>query len=354
MICALALRGYARGMPEEGTGEGLQPERKSRRRLLAVARAAVALVVLAAIWLFASEAWRVRWPAMLIAFIAVGWPLAVAAWRPVAPLGWRWSLGAAAVLVWLDLLLDWWLETPSDRELAALQWEAPRIAVVIAVSFAVAHVRTGPFLRRLRAAIVALSSATAVLLAGLILFIAASGSRDHSGRADAILVLGREFFPDGSVRPEMVARVERAAELYRAGLAPHLVLTGSTGGSNQPGRTEAGIMRELLIERGVPNEAITVETHARSTEENFACSMPLLGERRARKVMVVTDPWHMPRAVYQGSRYAGDVELIAAPASLSPEWTRPRKRIQHLVDESVAYLVERIRRIGGSPTTCPP
>ena len=156
------------------------------------------------------------------------------------------------------------------------------------------------------------------------------------------------------MRPELVARVDRAAELYHAGLAPHLVLTGSSGGSREVGRTEAGVMRELLVARGVPTEAIEVETHARSTEENFACSMPLLTARKARKVLVVTDPWHMPRALYQGSRYAGDMELIASPASRSPEWTRGRKRIQHLVGEGIAYLFERVRRIGGTPTTCPP
>jgi uncharacterized SAM-binding protein YcdF (DUF218 family) len=340
-------------MPDDGTVNAAQPQ-AGLRRLGAVARAVAALIVLGAIWLFACEAWRVRWPPMLVAFVAIGWPLAVAAWRPVVPLGWRWSLGVAALLVWGDLLVDWLLELPPELELAALQWEMPRIALVIAVSFAVAHLPHRPVFRHLRAAMMALSSAFAVLLAGLVLFIAIAGPRDQAARADAVLVLGREFFPDGSVRPELYARVDRAAELYRAGLAPHLVVTGSTGGARQPGLTEASLMRDLLVERGVPAEAIDVEAHARDTEENFACSVPILAERDPRRVLLVTDPWHMPRALYQGARYVGRVELVPAPANRSPEWTRPRKRAAHLVYEAVAYLFARVRRISDSPTSCPP
>lgn len=350
MICALARRGYAPTMVDEGTRDAAPEAASPVHPVAAVLRAAAAMVVLAAIWLFACEAWRVRWPAMLVAFLAVGWPLAVAAWRPVAPPSWRWSLGIAAVLVWADLLLDWWLDHTADQELAALEWELPRIALLVAASFAVTRLRRTPLVRRLRAALIALSSTFAVLLAGLVLFVAVAGPRDQSRRADAALVLGYALADDGSPRPGMVARVDRAAELYRAGLAPHLVLSG---GGDRAGRTEAGVMRELLVARGVPTEAITIDTHSRSTEENFACSVPLLAELHARAVLLVSEPWHMPRALYQGARYAGDIELLPAPADRSPGWQEPRQRAQHLVSEAVAYLVERMRRIGGSPAHCP-
>jgi len=336
------------------TDEGTVEAPAGSRRAAAAGRVAAALLVLPIIWLFASEAWRVRWPGMLVAFVAVGWPLLVVAWRPIVPPSWRWSLGFAAVLIWADLLLDWWLETPSDRELASPEWEIARVAILVAVSFVLTRLPPVRWLRPLRAAIVSLSCAFVVLLAGLVLFIALAGPRDQARPADAALVLGREFFPDGSIRPELYARVDRAAALYRAGQVKHLVLTGASGGSRHPGPTEAGVMRELLVARGVPIEAMAVEIHARSTEENFACSMPILGELHARTVLVVTDPWHMPRAVYQGSRYAGDMELLAAPASQSPEWTGLRARSKHLVSEAVAYLFERVRRIHGSPSTCPP
>ena len=353
MICASALRGYARRMQQVGT-VGEAERAPARRWFAALASVAAGLLVLAAVWLFAVLAWRVRWPGMLIAFVAIGWPLVVAAWRPVLPAGWRWTLALAAVLDWIDLLLDWWLESPSDRELAAAQWEAGKIVAIVAASFVAARLPTSLLVRRARAAFIALSCACTALLAGLILFIAIAGPRDHSGKADAALVLGREFFPDGSLRPEMIARVDRAAELYRSGLVAHLVLSGGAGVTDAADlRTEAGVMRELLLERGVPTESIKLDMRARSTEENFACSVPILAELHAHRVLVVTDPWHMPRALYQGSRYARDIELLAAPATASPEWQRGRARVQHLVSESVAYLFERIHRIGGSPVSCP-
>lgn len=316
-------------------------------RLASIGRVAAAVLVLMGVWLFAVEAWRVRWPAMLVAFVVVGWPLAVAAWRPVLPHGWRWSLALAAVLVWGDLFLDWWLDLPSDRELAAPQWEAAKVALLMLASLAVERLPVRPARRRVTTLVIALSSTFTVLLVGLILFVAIAGTRDQTGRADAALVLGYALANDGSPRPNLIARVDRAAELYKGGLAPHLVLSG---GAERAGRTEAGVMRELLLARGVPTEAIKLDTHARSTEENFACSVPILAELRARRVLVVTESWHMPRALYQASRYRGGLELLAAPAS-SPD--QARSRSQRLVTEAVAYLFERVRRISGDPVTCP-
>ena len=330
----------------------MQPaDRPARTRAAAIAVALAAVLVLTAIWLFAVEAWRVRWPAMMIAFIAIGWPLAVAAWRPVLPAGWRWTLGLAAVLVWIDLVFDWWFQNPSDRELATPLREGGKVLAVIAASVLAARIRPSSVQRAARAFLIALSSSTAVLLVGLILFVAIAGGRDRSQRADAALVLGYALAPDGSPQPSLIARVDRAAELYRAGLAPRLVLSG---GAARARMTEAGVMRELLVERGIPLQAIELDIRARSTEENFACGMPILAEKAARTVLVVTEPWHMPRALYQARRYQGDVELLPAPAAQSPEWQELRRRSQHLFAEAVAYVFEPIRRIGGKPTICPP
>jgi uncharacterized SAM-binding protein YcdF (DUF218 family) len=325
-------------------------DRPARRRAAAIAAAFAAVVVLSAVWAFAVEAWRVRWPAMMIAFIAIGWPLSVAAWRPVVPAGWRWTLGLAALLVWIDLLLDWWFQNPTDRELATPLREGGKVVAVLAASFLAARIRPGSVQRAARAFLIALSSSTAVLLIGLMLFIAIAAGRDDSRRADAALVLGYALTPDGSPQPSLIARVDRAAELHKAGLVPRLVLSG---GAARAQKTEAGVMRELLVERGVPSEAIDLDIRARSTEENFACGMPILAQHSARTVLVVTEPWHMPRALYQARRYQGDVELLPAPAPASPEWQQLRRRSQHLFSEAIAYVFEPIRRIRNQPTTCP-
>jgi uncharacterized SAM-binding protein YcdF (DUF218 family) len=331
---------------------GQPPDRPGRRRAAVVATAVAAVVVLTAVWLFAVEAWRARWPGMLIAFIVVAWPLVVAAWRPFLPAGWRWTLALAALLVWIDLLVDWWFQNPADLELAAPLREVGKVAGVVAASLLAARLPASTIQRGARAFLVALSSSVAVLLAVLVLFVAIGGGRDDSRRADAALVLGYALAPDGSPQPSLIARVDRAAELHKAGLAPRLVLSG---GAARARKTEAGVMRELLIERGVPNEAIQLDIRARTTEENFACAMPILaGEPRARTVLLVTEPWHMRRALYQARRYQGDIELLPAPASASPEWQEVRKRSRHLFAEAVAYVFEPIRRIGGEPAVCPP
>jgi uncharacterized SAM-binding protein YcdF (DUF218 family) len=311
------------------------------RRLIPVA----AVLVLGLTWLFAVEAWRVRWPAMLIAFVAVGWPLTALAWRSALPSGWRWTLALAAGLFAFDLAVDWWFELPPERRLATFEWDGPRLGLLLLVSALPVPDRRA--LHHARTVMKAMSSAFAALLLGLVAFIGLSGPRDQSVRADAALVLGYALAADGTAQPSLVARIDHAAALYRQGLAPRFI---ASGGVARAGRTEGAVMRDLLIARGVPAEAITLDERARSTEENFACSAPML--LGARRVLVVTEPWHMPRALYQASRYMGDFDLLAAPAS-SPVWRDLRTRSQRLLSESVAYLFERVRRTTRDAAVCP-
>ena len=68
---------------------------------------------------------------------------------------------------------------------------------------------------------------TVVVTAG---YIWAVGQRDDRPPSDAIVVLGAAQF-DGRPSAVYAARLDRAAELFRQGVAPRIVTTGG----NQPG-----------------------------------------------------------------------------------------------------------------------
>ena len=71
---------------------------------------------------------------------------------------------------------------------------------------------------------------------------------------DAILLLGLRLNPDGSAQEEMLLRSKKAAELWKAGVAPVIVACGGpTGGS---GRTEAEVLKEELVSLGVAESAV--------------------------------------------------------------------------------------------------
>jgi len=92
-------------------------------------------------------------------------------------------------------------------------------------------------------------------------------------------------------------RILHAARLWRAGKAP-LVISSGGGGSYTGGpQTPADAMADLLVEWGVPRDAILLERRSRDTWENALFSKELLDERGIRDVLVVTSAAHMPRSL---------------------------------------------------------
>lgn len=82
-----------------------------------------------------------------------------------------------------------------------------------------------------------------------------------------------------------------AIELYRAGVAPCILLSG--GGSTLP---EAEVMRRLAITAGIPESALLLEPMSRNTHENAIQSARLLAACGVTGVVLVTDRYHALRA----------------------------------------------------------
>ena len=89
---------------------------------------------------------------------------------------------------------------------------------------------------------------------------------DEARRVDAIVVLGCSVWPGGRPSPALYARTEHAIELYWAGYASHLILTGGVG-QNPPAESE--VMRRLATAAGVPVEALLLDESSHSTERTW-------------------------------------------------------------------------------------
>lgn len=83
-----------------------------------------------------------------------------------------------------------------------------------------------------------------------------------------------------------------ALALYRAGVAPVLLLSGG-GGHAVP---EAKVMRGLAVDAGVPESALLIEPVSRNTQENATHAAAILGARGTTTVILVTDRYHALRA----------------------------------------------------------
>jgi uncharacterized SAM-binding protein YcdF (DUF218 family) len=117
-------------------------------------------------------------------------------------------------------------------------------------------------------------------------------SIDEARPADLILVLGAAEYR-GRPSPVLKARLDHALELYQKGMAPRILTTGGAGGD--PLFTEGGVGRAYLISKGVPPEAITVETEAESTVESTAMAAEIMRRMGLHSVIVVSDGYHIYR-----------------------------------------------------------
>ncbi len=130
-------------------------------------------------------------------------------------------------------------------------------------------------------------------------------------RFDAIVVLGCRVRPDGSASASLARRARLGAALYRRGLAPTLVLTGGVG-THPP--SEASVAAALAHDEGVPRSAMILEERSTSTEENAREAAALID---ARRVLVVSDGYHVFRAERVFRRYFAEVRGVGTIGSRS-------------------------------------
>ncbi|RKH24280.1 YdcF family protein [Corallococcus praedator] len=155
---------------------------------------------------------------------------------------------------------------------------------------------------------------------GLAWWVDRFGRREQAGLADALVVLGARVLPGGVPSGALVARVEQAAALYHRGVAPWLLLSGGVG-VHPP--SEARVMLELAVAAGVPASACVLEEQSHSTDDNARFSVRVLRERGARRVVVVSDPYHLLRARQCFRREGWEVATSPAPiAGRMRAWDR--------------------------------
>jgi len=139
------------------------------------------------------------------------------------------------------------------------------------------------------------------------------------GPYDAIVVAGCRVRPDGRPTDALRRRAKKGAELYLAGLAPKLVLTGGA----EPGRrAEAEVAAEVCSSMGIPEAALIREASSRNTLQNAARAAELVSGR----VLVVSDGYHTWRCRRIFRKHFDSVETAGSTPALRP-------RIRHAVRE---------------------
>jgi uncharacterized SAM-binding protein YcdF (DUF218 family) len=133
----------------------------------------------------------------------------------------------------------------------------------------------------------------------------------------AIVVLGGGTEADQPPRPSVEVngagdRVIYAAQLYKEGKAPHLLLSGGTiTWQGTRSSTPAQDMADLLELMGVPQSALWLQNRSQNTYEDALYSSEMLKQAGIQRVILVTSAMHMPRAVPLFE--AQGIQVIPAP-----------------------------------------
>ncbi len=168
-----------------------------------------------------------------------------------------------------------------------------------------------------------------VIVAGyMAVRISAQGDRDEQQPADAIVVLGAAQF-NGTPGGVFEARLQHAVDLYRAGFAPYLIVTGGKLPADRT--TEAATARKWAIDHGVPASAILGENKGRNTIESIEAVAAIFREHGLKSAVFVSDETHMLRVL----RLASDQGIVAwgSPTRTSATDRDPVRRQKAMLHE---------------------
>jgi vancomycin permeability regulator SanA len=125
------------------------------------------------------------------------------------------------------------------------------------------------------------------------------------------IVFGAGVRPDGRPTRILADRVQAGVDLYHAGRVGKLLMTGDNSHITYD---EVGAMRDYAVERGVDPADVVLDHAGFSTYESCYRAEAIFGVRSA---VLVTQRYHLPRAVYT-CRMLG----IDAIGFGTPDWGR--------------------------------
>ncbi len=157
-------------------------------------------------------------------------------------------------------------------------------------------------------------------------------SRHHTtASAGAIVVMGAAQW-NGKPSPVLKGRLDHAVELYKAGRAPMIIVTGG----KQPGDrvTQGFAGYDYLKAQGVPESDIKVEVEGRNSYEELSASAVIVRQAKAGPdVLLISDPYHSLR-----------ISQIAEEVGLRPHVSPANtpSPLRSLLRETVAVSIGRV------------
>lgn len=177
--------------------------------------------------------------------------------------------------------------------------------------------------------------AAAIVLIGTGILVI-TGLRDVPGTADVALVLGSKVELDGKPSRRLQARLDKTVELYRKGSFPEIIVSGGFG---KEGYDESVVMRDYLVDHGIPTGKIILDGDGVTTYASAQNARKIADQHHFQSVYVVTQYFHIPRSRLVLGRF-GFKEVYSSHAELFEA-----RDVYSSLREFFGYLSYRLRKI---------
>lgn len=159
--------------------------------------------------------------------------------------------------------------------------------------------------------------------------------KETDEKADAVIVLGAQVKADGSPSVMLKERLDKGIEIYQSGLTDRIIMSGDHGSDDYD---EVNAMKDYAIEKGVPSEHIFMDHAGFSTYESMYRAKEIF---QAEKLIVVTQQYHLYRAVYDAKAMGLKPSGIACDTAVYSGDTYRKLREMAAIAKDVGYSILR-------------
>ncbi|MFP3393140.1 YdcF family protein [Brevibacillus sp. SIMBA_040] len=161
-----------------------------------------------------------------------------------------------------------------------------------------------------------------------IVLITFDGMADELAKVDVGVVLGNKVELNGEPSARLKSRLDKAVQLSKGGYFQHIIVSGGVG---VEGFDEAQVMKKYLINHGISEENIIVDSNGINTRMSAKNTKEIMKQMGFESAMVITQVYHISR-----TKLAFSKEGISSVSSAHAEFFDLRD-IYSLVREFFAY-----------------
>jgi uncharacterized SAM-binding protein YcdF (DUF218 family) len=159
---------------------------------------------------------------------------------------------------------------------------------------------------------------------------------DEIINADAAVILGASVW-NNRPSPVFKERINHGIWLYKNGYVKYLIFTGGNGKNSL--FSESSVARDYAIKNSIPADKIFIEEYSRITFENLIYAKEIIEQNNFNKIIIVSDPLHMKRAITM----AKDINLnVYSSPTKTTRYISIKTKLLFLFYELFFYTIYKI------------